>query len=198
MKIIQTFVTIKKMIPMVVIGYQWLLAFIFSVGAVASVHKAPAVVDEGKPSSGPHPFYIAVTEINQNAKDQTLEISCKMFAEDLEQTLEKNYKTTLDISLDKDKAAFDKYIPDYIGHHLSLVVDGKAVTLTYVGFEKEKESAFCYFQVDRVAGLKKLEVTNSILHDFNDGQINIIHATVNGKRQSTKLDYPDTKAAFNF
>ena len=36
-----------------------------------------------------HPFYVSVTEINHNAADKTLEISCKMFTEDLEEILEK-------------------------------------------------------------------------------------------------------------
>ena len=31
-----------------------------------------------------HPFYISVTEINQNPKEKTLEISCKLFAEDFD------------------------------------------------------------------------------------------------------------------
>jgi len=176
------------MIPMVLFPYQWLLVFLF--GFAPAAHRAPA--------AAPHPFYIAVTEINHNAKDGDLEISCKLFADDLEQIIEKNYKTQLDISQPSDKAAFDKYIPDYMKHHLAIVVDGKALPLVYVGFEKEKESAFCYFQVDKVATPKKIDITNSILHDFNDGQINIVHVTVGGKRQSTKLDYPDQKASFSF
>ncbi len=61
-----------------------------------------------------HPFYIAVTEINLNTSDKTLEVSCKMFADDLEQTIEKNNHAQLDISSDKDKASFDKYIPAYV------------------------------------------------------------------------------------
>lgn len=162
--------------------YQWMLAalLVFS------------------PARAPHPFYIAVTEVNHNAQTKSLEISCKVFADDLEQILEKDYKTQLDISLDKDKPAFNKYIPDYFARHLSLVVDGKAVALSYVGFEKDKESAFCYFEVNNIPSAKKIDITNSILHDFNDGQINIMHVTVGGKRQSIKLDYPDTKASFSF
>jgi hypothetical protein len=145
-----------------------------------------------------HPFYISVTEINHNAKEKTLEISCKMFADDFEQILEKNYKTQLDIASDKDKANFDKLIPDYMNRHLAIAIDGKLVKLTYVGFEKDKESAYCYFQVENVAAPKKLEIFNSILHDFNNTQINIMHVVVNGHRQSTKLDYPNTKASFAF
>lgn len=146
----------------------------------------------------PHPFYVSVTEINHNAAEKSLEVSCKFFAEDLEQILEKDYKTQLDISAAKDKAAFDKDIPDYVGKRLSLVVDGKAISLRYIGFEKDKESAYAYFEADGVASVKSLGATNSLLHDFIDQQINIMHVTVGGKRQSTKLDYPDTKASFGF
>lgn len=175
--------------------FKWFLlsfsSFLFS----APVHtsEAPAIK-----KVVPHPFYISVTEINHNAKDKTLEISCKMFADDMEQILEKNYKTQLDISSAKDKASFDRLLPDYMSRHLALTVDGKPVKFTYVGYEKDKESAYCYLQVDNIAALKKISITNSILHDFNDTQINIVHVTVNGKRQSTKLDYPDTQAAFSF
>ena len=145
-----------------------------------------------------HPFYIAVTEISQNAQDKTLEISCKLFADDFEEALKKNYKTVLDLTSEKDRAALDKFIPDYVNRHLALAVDGRPVKLMYVGFEKEKESAYCYFQVEQVASMKKLDLTNSILHDYSDGQINIVHVVVNGKRQSTKLDYPAKQASFSF
>ena len=180
---------------MAVTLFKWFLlscsAFLFS----APVNNSDAA---GLKETLPHPFYISVTEINHNAKDKTLEISCKVFADDLEQILEKNYKTQLDISSAKDKGNFDRLLPDYMGRHLALSVDGKPVKLTYVGYEKDKESAYCYFQVDNISSLKKLNIINSILHDFNDTQINIIHVTVNGKRQSTKLDYPDTQAGFSF
>lgn len=146
----------------------------------------------------PHPFFIAVTEINHNAQDKTLEISCKMFADDLEQILEKDYKKQLDIAAVKDKALCDKLIADYVRHHLGLTVDGRAVQESYVGFEKDKESAYCYFQVNDVASFHKLNIYNSILHDFNNTQINIIHVMEGGKRQSTKLDYPNTQASFAF
>ena len=40
------------------------------------------------PSSGTHhPIYVSVTEIEHNAKDKTLEISCKIFTDDFEKTL---------------------------------------------------------------------------------------------------------------
>jgi len=177
---------------MAAIFYKWLV--------VCSWWFVAIIPDAKQPVHGfsKHPFYVAVTEINLNTSDKTLEVSCKIFADDLEQVIEKNNHAQLDISADKDKANFDKYIPGYVKNHLGLSVDGKAMNLSYIGFEKEKESAYCYFQAENVSSLKKIDITNSLLHDFTSDQINIIHVTVNGKRQSTKLDYPNKNASFSF
>jgi len=175
---------------MAAIFYKWLLIWSWLFAGLSGPGKTPQPVH--------HPFYIAVTEINLNTSDKTLEVSCKMFADDLEQIIEKNNHVVLDISSDKDKAKFDSYIPAYVRNHLSISVDGKAGTLSYIGFEKERESAYCYFQVEHVSSLKKIDITNSLLHDYTADQINIVHVTVNGKRQSTKLDYPDKFVSFTF
>lgn len=145
-----------------------------------------------------HPFYVSVTEINHNAENHTLEISCKMFAEDLEEILRTNYKSQVSLGTAKDKARLDQLIPDYINKHLALNVDGKPGKLAYIGFEKDKESAYCYLQVDDVNTVKKINISNTILYDFNEGEINIMHVVVGGKRHSTKLNYPDKQAAFSF
>lgn len=156
------------------------------------------IPNHGQPEKSVHPLYIAVTEINLNSSDKTLEVSCKLFADDLEQVLEKNNHIQLDIASGKDKATLDKCIPAYVKNHLAIAVDNKPVMLSYIGFEKEKESAYCYFQAENVSSVKKIDISNSLLYDYTTRQINIIHVTVNGKRQSTKLDCPDKEAGFNF
>ncbi len=149
-------------------------------------------------AEGKHPFYVSVTEINHNAQEKTLEISCKFFTDDFEQTIEKANKISLDITTAKDKPNFDKLIPDYIGKHLSVAVGGKAVKLNYIGFEVEKESVYCYFEAPNVPSVKKIDIFNTLLHDFTPEQINIIHVTVNGARQSTKLNVPQSMVSIAF
>ena len=178
--------------------YKWL-----SICLCLLAVQTKGLCSEGKlrlptPIRNSHPYYISVVEINHNATDKTLEISCKIFTNDFETTLEKNYKAKVDLSSPKDKASSDKWISDYIKKHLSIKVDGKDVNFSYLGFEKEEEAVFSYFQVDNIANVKRINVYNSLLHDFSDQQINIIHCSVGGKRQSTKLDYPNTEAGFQF
>ena len=145
-----------------------------------------------------HPFYMSVTEITQSGAAGSLEVSCRFFADDFEETLRNAYKTKLDITSAQEKGAFDRLIPDYIGKHLALVADGRPLKLSYIGYEKDKESVYCYFEVPSIPSVKNLQATNSLLHDFKNEQINIMHVTVNGRRQSTKLDFPARQASFQF
>lgn len=145
-----------------------------------------------------HPFYVCVTEINHNAGDKTLEISCKIFADDFEKVLTQKYKSVVSLAHPKDKATLDKWINQYITGHLTIKTDGKTSQPAYLGFEKEEDAVFCYLQVDNVTAVKKIEVINTMLHDLNNNQINIMHVTVSGSRKSTKLDFPDSVAEFVF
>jgi hypothetical protein len=145
-----------------------------------------------------HPFYVSVTEVAHNAKDKALEISCKIFADDMEVVLKQKYNAVIDIDNEKQQAQINKLINDYITKHLALSVDGKPVSLSYVGFEKQSESVYCYFEVPDISSLKKLDLSNSLLQDFNNQQINIMHITVNGNRKSYKLEYPKKEASFSF
>jgi hypothetical protein len=151
---------------------------------------------EGEMQAGinaPHPFYVSVAEINQNVAEKSLEISCKFFMDDFEHVLEKSNKVQLDITASKDK-----YIPLYISNHFSLTADGKPLKLNFVGYEKEKESVYCYFEVTGLSAVKQLDITNKLLYDLTPEQINIMHVTIGGKRQSAKLNHPEVKTAFQF
>lgn len=145
-----------------------------------------------------HPFYVSVTEMSLNAKTKSVEISCKMFAEDIEDVLKQNYKVPVDLGNDKMQVQNNKLINNYILQHFSVIIDSKSAPLKFVGFEKENESVYCYFEVLNVPALNKITVNNTILQDYKQEQINIMHVIVNGNRKSTKLDYPANQASFSF
>ena len=166
--------------------YKWLLVALL--GIVLSSAGLPGV----------HPFHVSVVEINHNATDKTLEISCKIFTDDFEKVLTQNYKTKVDLTNPADRKAMDSVVKKYIFSHLSVSVDGKPGALSYLGFEKENEAVYSYVQIDNIASVKKIEVTNKLMHDMFTDQVNIIHVIVKGERKSTKLDYPATVAKVEF
>jgi len=145
-----------------------------------------------------HPFYITVTEINHNAKEEIVEISCKMFTDDLETALKKSAGAKIDMPTQNNKSATDKLIAAYITKHLQLKVDGEPVILQFIGSEKEAEATWSYFQVNHISSLKKLEIDNDLLYESFDDEVNLVHVMVNGNRQSKKLNRPDRHLVFEF
>ena len=172
--------------------FKWLLVSFLPLAV------SPAPKERSSSPEAMHPFYVSVTEISHNAGEKNLEISCKLFADDLEDVLKQNYKKPVDFTDTKQQKDWDALVRDYISRNLKLQADGKALSLQYVGFEKDKESVYCYFEAGGQAAPKKLDVSNSILQDFTEKQINILHVTVNGNRKSHKLDYPAKQASFSF
>ncbi len=145
-----------------------------------------------------HPFFVSVIEINHNAKDATVEISVRVFTEDLEKTLQKYTPTKVDIANPPDNDFIEKQISTYLSQKLKLKIDGRPVTLNYVGHEIQKESVWCYLEVPKVADLKKLEVNCTLLYDFEKTQSNIFHVKGKNTEKSYKLDYPKNSTVFEF
>ncbi len=145
-----------------------------------------------------HPFYVSVVEINYNGKDKALEISCKVFTNDFETTLGKFVNGKIDLADPKTKSVADKAIEGYIVKHLQIKLDGQPVPFQFVGAENEAEATWSYFQAGNINAVKKIEITDTMLYESYEAQINIIHVSVNGIRKSTKLGNPDSRAIFEF
>jgi hypothetical protein len=165
--------------------YKWLFLPLLSV-----------VLLSAKPNR--HPFHVSVIEINHNVSEKSLEISCKIFTDDFEKVLAQNYKTKVDLINPPSKPAMDTLVKKYILSHLVIKANGQPVSMNYVGFENDKEAAYGYVEVINVPAVSRLDVTNSIMYDLFDDQVNIMHIIVKGGRKSTKLNYPDKEASFTF
>ena len=145
-----------------------------------------------------HPFYVSMTEIKHNAKDKRVEVSCRMFFDDFERTLEKTYHIQIDILKPADRKKVDLIISDYIKKHVNIKVNGKVISLTYLGYQIEEDACWCYFEANNISKVSKITVFNDLLFTEHKSQINMLQATVNGKEKTTKLDNPQTTAVFTF
>lgn len=146
-----------------------------------------------------HPFFVSMTEFDYNAKDKELEISVRIFTDDLENTIRKAHPgVKVDILHPANQVQMNQFVSEYIQKHLVLQLNGKPATMSFVGYEQQSESIWTYFEVKDVTGVQKLDVTNGLLHDYNTNQINMMHIKVGDNEQSYKLDYPDEKYTFKF
>lgn len=175
---------------MVSILFKWLLFFSFNGNTGMANEKMGSVTL--------HPIYVSVTELEHNALEKTLEISCKIFTDDFEKVLRQNYKASVDLLKPKDKAAMDKLVADYVQKHLMVSIDGKKTELEFLGYEQQEEGIISYYQVKNIATVKKVVVFNNLLYEYKKEQMGIMHCTVNGNRKSTRLNNPDNTCIFQY
>ena len=145
-----------------------------------------------------HPFYVSVTQIEQNQQTKTVQVSVRIFFDDFEAALDKRYNTKINILKPSNRKKVDLLIADYIGNHLKIKANGKPLLLRYVGYEIEEEAAWCYLEADKQETVQSFAIMNNILFEQHPTQINMIHAIVNGRRKSIKLDDPANSVTFNY
>lgn len=137
-----------------------------------------------------HPFFISMTDINYNNKNKAVEVSVRIFTDDFEKTLRKNCNCKVDLLNAPDKKAMENLVNYYVLKHLQIKINGQTQNLEFMGYQKEEESTWNYFQVKNVGQVSKIEINNTLLHDYKPEQINMLHIKANGKEQTDKLDFP--------
>ena len=145
-----------------------------------------------------HPYYVSVTEIDYNTSKKEIEIACKIFTDDFEQTLRSVYNSKVDLYKPADKKLLDRQIAGYIEKHLKLHIGGKNAVLSFEGYEIEGEAAWCYFSVPGIQPFRSIQIFNDLLYSYREEQVNLVHVKINGERKSTRLTFPDTDAALQF
>lgn len=138
-----------------------------------------------------HPFYLSVTEINYNERNHHYELSFRLFIDDFELCLSNSSGSSVYLFETKDSVRNDQFITDYINDHFKLVANSKNIELYFVGYEKEDQAVWCYFESDAELKPESIHIQNTLLYEKFESQTNIIHLIIGEKRHSYKLDNPE-------
>ena len=150
-----------------------------------------------------HPFHVSVCSINHAPQEQTLQVTQKIFADDLEEALNATAQasgqtTTIDVLNPPDPEALETIIHDYLQEHLQITVNGQQVQPNFLGYEREELALWCYLEVEDIADIRSITVRSSILVDAFDDQTNIVHIKYRDTVKSMKLakNYLQDQVAF--
>lgn len=145
-----------------------------------------------------HPFYVSVTEFNFNANEKLMEITSKVFLDDLEKALKKQTNATVELTNPALPKQAQEMVSTYFKKHLQIKLDDKPVQLEFIGYEREGASVWVYFQVSNTFSVKKITATNSILYEMYPNQMSIMHAQVANNKKSIRITNPEVNAGFEF
>ncbi|PZX49899.1 DUF6702 family protein [Algoriphagus chordae] len=121
-----------------------------------------------------HPFHLSLTEIKWNEQTEHLEISQKIFWDDLEIALSGFHNESIDFLNPANKEKLDKQIESYLREHNKIWIDDKLIAVSFIGYEVEEDAAWFYLESEKVKEPTTIKIKNNLLiADFSD-QKNVV------------------------
>ena len=148
---------------------------------------------------GLHPVHISVSEIGYSEKDKALQMTSRIFIDDLELAVQAAVgDSDLDLLEPGNGRTTDQLVSQYLSRHIRLKVDGKPVVMNYLGHEREDLTLVCYIEFPGVRKLKKAEVFDDVIHELHADQSNLVHVTWKGTVRSARLVREAPTGTFEF
>ena len=145
-----------------------------------------------------HPIHVSVSEINYSEKDKALQITSRIFVDDLETSIRRVRKEPeMDLLAPKNGLTTDQLLTDYLKDHFKVKVDGKPQKLKLLGHETEDVAIICYIEIENIKKVKSIEVFNDVITEIHDDQSNLVHVTYKGPVKSARLVKDKPSEVFN-
>jgi hypothetical protein len=147
-----------------------------------------------------HRYYFSLSELKVDTKKKSLELSCKLFTDDIEDALLKLNHSKVDLATSTKNKVVLGQVETYLHERFKIVINGIPIQTHLIGFEAENEVTWFYLEGTVSATLSpvKIKITNSLLYDFLPEQTNLLHFTWNDQERTEKLTNPDKEMEFQF
>lgn len=146
-----------------------------------------------------HKFYLSVTQVAYAEKDESIQITSRIFIDDFEAVLKHRYGVETHLATPQESEQSDTYVEKYLREKFVLRINGQETDYAFLGRRYDNDILVCYLEVTGVPlkGLASIEVQNEILTDLFDEQKNIVHITINDLKRSFVLIKENNKGLLN-
>ena len=129
-----------------------------------------------------HPYYVSVSESVYNNEKSVLQITKKIFYDDLELVLKNENKNENFDILNSKKDLVNSYIENYIKKNMFFKIDGKLKALNYIGYEIINSRINSYFEIKNIKNIKSVEIKDTSLLEYFDNQENLTYFEIDNQR----------------
>ncbi len=140
-----------------------------------------------------HKFYTAIYKIEFNAPKKRIEITTRIFTDDLNAAIFKKYNYKSAIGSAKETSDDIDFLKKYLNEKVIIKVNGKIQNLRFLSKERDENVLICYFNSDNVSKIKTFEINNSVLTEIFQDQQNIVQLNISSKKQTILMTSENTK-----
>lgn len=146
-----------------------------------------------------HKFYLSVTNVVYAEKSNSIQITSRIFIDDLDDVLEARYGVESKLATDSESKIAEAYIEKYLRTKFVVELNDKIVPFNYLGKSYDNDVIICYLEIEDVAfdGLKSIAVQNEVLTDLFEDQQNIVHFKWKNNKRSFVLIKENNKGMLN-
>ncbi|UGS21526.1 DUF6702 family protein [Flavobacterium cyclinae] len=145
-----------------------------------------------------HKFYVSVTQIDYVPNKKRVEITSRIFIDDLEKALEKKFKKKLYLNSSREIENADVLIQEYIKEKIKISINKKAQNIEYLTREVEGDVLIVYSKIVISKKINTFEIFNSLLTDIYKEQQNIVHLNINSNKNSFLFTNSDTNQKIDY
>lgn len=146
----------------------------------------------------PHPFYVSVCQIDYNADTEALEISFRIFTDDLEQALESMGTERLRLGTEREFEKADLYIGRYLNRHVEIEINGQRVMAAFLGKEVDSDATWCFVEIEKTPVIRSMTMTNTLLLEAFEDQVNLVHINAAGQKKSLIFNRQQVRQTLDF
>lgn len=141
----------------------------------------------GLASFAAHKFYVSIYQIDYVPAKKMLQITSRIFVDDLNEALLRKYKQKTQLGEPSETPEDIALMKKYLSENFSVKLDGQPKTINYLSREFENNVIICYFNVKDATKVRTMEIRNTALLELFPDQQNIINTNVSGNKQSLLL-----------
>jgi hypothetical protein len=145
-----------------------------------------------------HKFYVSVTQIDYVSNKKRIEITHRIFIDDLEKALEKKYKKKVYLTSTKELSEAETLIKNYLKENVKIFINNKPQEIVYLAREVEGDVLIFYSKIVISKKINTFEIFNSLLIDIYKEQQNIVHVNINGNKNSFLFTNSETEQKIDY
>ncbi|WP_431244112.1 DUF6702 family protein [Flavobacterium sp. P21] len=128
-----------------------------------------------------------------------IQITSRIFVDDLNNGIEKKYHKKTFIGTEKETAEDVELLKKYLAENFTMKVNGQPKVITFLSKEVESGDVLvCYSRIKDIDKFKTLEISNTILVDWNAEQQNITHISAFGTKKSVLFTESSRKEVLKY
>ncbi len=147
----------------------------------------------GVSSFGVHKFYTSISKIEFVSKKKSVQITSRIFIDDITDAMEKKYHKKIFLASNKETSGDVELLKKYLSEKFSIKINGQTKTMIFVNKELEDNTLICYLKINDVVKIQSMEVENTVLMETHSEQQNKIQTMINGKKRDLLLTSDNVK-----